>query len=1384
MQGEDEDGAYVQDEGCDCDEDEPEEEVADEHYGCGILSGNRKNLPRGLDSYYFEQTEHKEGKVDEKDGLQQQQQKSWNSMDAAALEALLSQGRNWNEEYQSLMELSPPQPSNELEENERGLHPHNRVPTKKEQERALFELERARCIQSLYREFTQTAERIAVRLIAEQFWGPDQPRTIAPITNQVGGAAGGAKYFAEGIFFKFAVDENGLYGGEDEGIMKVAGHELKSLIACLDRRVAGLHFPLVVLVDFRGRRIIAQSVLPLGKDTIIYGSNNAGKDIHASVKTFNEKMALLAREYHLCGEHISNHSKTQTVKLYSSCDVEGHRGRDGRYYLIDMARYFPPTAPNKSLKGGFLFQLLRPEFMKNYSKALLCPDSYSGFWLQNKKQHNADVVDATKYLAQVIVPGFVEQMAGQLFQHFYPTEEQGRGGETPEKNKDYGDDTKQRRDTDSAKRNTKRSGTKNKIIERDIDERLRKRHFEELVLQLHRNGINMRLLGLIRANIITQMNGEKKWKKEKRKKRKEEKVKVILQKELWDKKKEKRDEAAKSREEKERKQKTLWERKKWRLAFLNQLLTTEMVARTLKQMIKREMRQLCLDEEQRYKEVVAKHFCHLLFVLLQQLTSIAKTSKRTEERILFSTEDVQQEEMYWTRVEVEVERRFSSKATWKEKEQEKNSSKEEENKTAQNHKKANKKKKMKKQSSMAPPKIVDNILMVSLWKRLQTFLGISFCMTEEQLKEEEEQASVTSSTFLFRRMEQRPRGKNRFIFFLLNSFGKQHKNNALKFRHDEAYPFRTVCAGELINAMHMRPKVKHIHRISFEEGTALSKLASSVALSPLQSSRATASSSTFPISTSLSCPRTLLMATELAISAEESLPALRKSDDYFTLAQKQFKEAIARNPSDARSLHNWALSLYLKAASMSGKEADDLYRVSGNKFKAALSIEPYDYQAFFKWGNCLFQRHRIRQHQLRLASTPALVQCCNHESLQLLDRAIARYDRAWQLKRDDYEILFNWANAIYHKASLLLKSKQADASPSAERDLATSREETMISSPNSRQEQLAFLELDEQEDNFVPAKAMKTKSVKLHKEDDETEDCDEDESDSEEDYAAEGVQWRNIVALLKEACSKYEKAHCLQPSSFQVLRNWAVALRLSRNGSKASQLYMEAFEKYKAALLLKSNDYELHFNYGNALFRYVNSLMSSAQAPTTLATQRVQLGVLGLCSEQYHQCLVLNPRCSHALKNWKDVILLKDKVLSILLEKQEKDIKQQLSLLKDELQAYLTLHLRSNKNVEMSFLSLIREFGGENLRLGELQNCFNACIKSLCFVSTSSHPTPAIQSPSLAEASDHKQALQGSTTYGGTTTIMAPNIDALQWRGDTILSPSLHPSLFYASLHI
>lgn len=154
-----------------------------------------------------------------------------------------------------------------------------------------------------------------------------------------------------GVFFKFVADVRGMYGS-DAKALKVAGAELVGLRAYAECHLAGLHVPLMTLVDYRGYRLIASCQLPLSKDTLVYGSADgtalaslvyplsarsccvitkimtaAGKTVHADDATLNAAMQQAATQLnlkpHRCGQ--------AEVLLAAPCDIEGHRGTDGRY---------------------------------------------------------------------------------------------------------------------------------------------------------------------------------------------------------------------------------------------------------------------------------------------------------------------------------------------------------------------------------------------------------------------------------------------------------------------------------------------------------------------------------------------------------------------------------------------------------------------------------------------------------------------------------------------------------------------------------------------------------------------------------------------------------------------------------------------------------------------------------------------------------------------------------------------------------------------------------------------------------------------------------------------------------------------------------------------
>ncbi len=111
---------------------------------------------------------------------------------------------------------------------------------------------------------------------------------------------------------------------------------------------------------------------------------------------------------HCCGKN--------NVTVYSPVDLEGHLGTDGRFYLLDFSRVFPPVTPSKEVVGGHLFQYFRGEFVFNFPLFPLCSDAYSRFVLgqPDEKEHQTEIDAATKDLTGITLSNFARDLVTAL----------------------------------------------------------------------------------------------------------------------------------------------------------------------------------------------------------------------------------------------------------------------------------------------------------------------------------------------------------------------------------------------------------------------------------------------------------------------------------------------------------------------------------------------------------------------------------------------------------------------------------------------------------------------------------------------------------------------------------------------------------------------------------------------------------------------------------------------------------------------------------------------------------------------------------------------------------------------------------------------------------
>ncbi|KYQ91337.1 hypothetical protein DLAC_08285 [Tieghemostelium lacteum] len=281
--------------------------------------------------------------------------------------------------------------------------------------------ERFQKLSTIANDFVYCAD-VFGKIIISELHLPMESKTIKPL--DLGGVAGGQKFKCQDIIFKFAADTEiipglWMYGGTnkaDSFAQKSTNHELNGLnhIMNIYGMKGGLiRFPMIAIIDYRGYRLLALSQLPISKSTIVYGSCDGGKTVHNSDSEINKEMERIAGFLNLRG-HAAGLPKTF---IYGPGDIEVHKGTDGRYYMLDFARMFPPEYPlifnNKSgqkIGREIFYNMLRPELVRSFNVPL-SSDGFSG-WQTSLFENdlNRDITKATDYLHGHVIPNLINKI--------------------------------------------------------------------------------------------------------------------------------------------------------------------------------------------------------------------------------------------------------------------------------------------------------------------------------------------------------------------------------------------------------------------------------------------------------------------------------------------------------------------------------------------------------------------------------------------------------------------------------------------------------------------------------------------------------------------------------------------------------------------------------------------------------------------------------------------------------------------------------------------------------------------------------------------------------------------------------------------------------------
>ena len=277
--------------------------------------------------------------------------------------------RDWNEEYQSCVEMD-----------------------------VVGEDERVRRDSHLHRVYSEyvLAAREAASAILNGHIAPvnalDPPRQHVYIYNS--------------IFFSHAVDGRSLYSPPltpqqaDTIFHKQANADLQGVNRYINLHVPHLHTLATAIVDCRGRRLIAQSIIPG-----IFHSDRASKHVYGSMD--QGETVLKGRDGDVGEEvetvlraasvrvHVSVHgvldAKGEEVEVVAAVDTKGIVGSDHRFYALDLMRTTPRDAGRREPKDTWA--VMRPELVERYVRRVAMDRMFSADAAGDKEKDGAAGID-------------------------------------------------------------------------------------------------------------------------------------------------------------------------------------------------------------------------------------------------------------------------------------------------------------------------------------------------------------------------------------------------------------------------------------------------------------------------------------------------------------------------------------------------------------------------------------------------------------------------------------------------------------------------------------------------------------------------------------------------------------------------------------------------------------------------------------------------------------------------------------------------------------------------------------------------------------------------------------------------------------------------------
>lgn len=256
-------------------------------------------------------------------------------------ENIPGQTRDWNEELQTTREL-----------------PRKTLPERLLRERAIFKV---------HSDFVAAATRGAMAVI------DGNVMAINP-----GEDTKMQMFIWNSIFFSLGFDVRDHYKelGGDAAAFAAPINDLQGVKAYSTVDVEGLYTLGTVVIDYHGFRVTAQSIIPgilerEQEQSVIYGSVDFGQTVMSHPK-YLELLAKAATILKIAPHKVIN-EKDEEVELCSSVECKGIIGNDGRHYILDLLRTFPPDVNYLAIDGEELSKEVQAlDYPKKFKHKLCC----------------------------------------------------------------------------------------------------------------------------------------------------------------------------------------------------------------------------------------------------------------------------------------------------------------------------------------------------------------------------------------------------------------------------------------------------------------------------------------------------------------------------------------------------------------------------------------------------------------------------------------------------------------------------------------------------------------------------------------------------------------------------------------------------------------------------------------------------------------------------------------------------------------------------------------------------------------------------------------------------------------------------------------------------